>query len=122
MSLVGVNLGRRGESLAEQYLVAAGARVLARNYRLRSGELDLVVDHDGDLVGVEVKTRRPGQSALPEEAVGYTKLQRLERTLTRFAMDHGLEHLGWRIDVIALEIDHHGTVQRLDHIRDAYLS
>lgn len=113
-------LGRLGERLAEEHLARAGARVLARNYRKPYGELDLVVEHDGDLVGVEVKTRRPGQPALPEEAVGRAKLGRLERVLAEYAGECGYTECGWRIDVVALEVGADGTVLRLDHIRDAY--
>ena len=113
-------LGQRGEELARQHLESLGAQVLARNYRTRSGELDLVVVHDGDLVGVEVKTRRVGQPALPEEAVGPAKLARLERLLAEFAQTRHREEPGWRIDVVALEVAPSGAVRRVEHIRDAY--
>ena len=113
-------LGKRGEQLAADLLVGEGARVLARNFRVAGGELDLVVEQDGDLVGVEVKTRRPGQPALPEEAVNAARLARLERALTTFAQQHGHEDVGWRIDVVAIEVAADGNVRRLEHIRDAY--
>jgi putative endonuclease len=120
MTRAAQGLGRRGEQLAEQHLVRLGARVLARNYRSGLGELDLVVEHEGDLVGVEVKTRHVGQPALPEEAVGPAKLARLERLLAQFAQESGRDECGWRIDVVALEVAPDGTVRRLEHIRDAY--
>lgn len=115
-------LGRQGEALAEQYFVARGARVLARNHRSPFGELDLVVEHEGDLVGVEVKTRVVGQPARPEEAVDAAKLARLERLLQQFAQANGYEHAGWRIDVVAVEAEAEadGRILRLEHIRDAY--
>ncbi len=113
------DLGQRGEALAEDALRQQGARIVARNYRTQAGELDLVVEQDGDLVGVEVKTRRVGQPALPEEAVGPQKLARLERVLTQFAQERGREEWGWRIDVVAVEVAQDGSVLRLDHIRDA---
>ena len=113
-------LGQMGEDLAAIHLQTLGARVLARNYRTRAGELDLVVVHDGDLVGVEVKTRRVGQPALPEEAVGPAKLARLERLLAEFAHTRQRPEPGWRIDVVALEIAANGAIQRVEHIRDAY--
>src|SRR5437667_32947 len=57
MSRYNIELGKFGELVAETYLVKVGARVLARNYRSEPGEIDLVVEHEGDLVAVEVKTR-----------------------------------------------------------------
>ncbi len=112
-------LGIRGERLAEDRLKRSGARVLARNYVTPYGELDLVVEHEGDLVGVEVKTRHPGQPSLPEEAVGPAKLARLQRALAHYAQQHEREDSGWRIDVVAIEVAADGAVKRLDHIRDA---
>lgn len=113
-------LGRQGEALAEQFLVQRGACVLARNHRTPFGELDLVVEHDGDLVGVEVKTRVVGQPARPEESVDAAKLARLERLLQQFAQATGYEHAGWRIDVVAIQAESDGRILQLEHIRDAY--
>lgn len=112
-------LGKAGEDLAAQHLQRLGAKVLGRNVQTGAGELDLVMEHEGDLVAVEVKTRRPGQPALPEEAVNRSKAQRLQHALARFAQDHGYDERGWRIDVVAIELDARGNVQRFDHIRDA---
>ena len=52
------SLGRRGEQLAAEHLERLGYRVVARNYRTRFGELDLVATDDYVLVFCEVKTRR----------------------------------------------------------------
>lgn len=120
MTHAALNLGQQGEAAAHRHLVRLGARVLARNYRSRFGEIDLVVHHEGDLVGVEVKTRAPGQPALPEEAVNAGKLARLERLLADYARQHGFEDDGWRIDVVAIEMEQSGVIRRLEHIRDAY--
>ena len=113
-------LGRIGEQLAEAHLTRLGARILGRNVRSDLGELDLLIEHEGDLVGVEVKTRRAGQASLPEEAVGPRKIARLEQLLAQSAARLNLEERGWRIDVVAIEVDASGAVTRLEHIRDAY--
>lgn len=120
MTRARLDLGQRGEAIAAQHLERLGARVLARNYRTSLGEVDLLVEHDGDLVAVEVKTRHEGQPALPEEAVGPTKLARISRVLAAYAQEHEQDERGWRIDVVALEVDSSGGVSRVEHIRDAY--
>lgn len=114
------DLGVHGEALAERHLVGLGARLLERNFRAPAGELDLVVEHEGDLVGVEVKTRVLGQAGLPEEAVGPAKLERLARALAQLAQQKGYEDWGWRIDVVAVDVQPDGTPERVEHIRDAY--
>jgi putative endonuclease len=115
-----VELGRFGEQLAEGLLVNLGARVLARNYRSEPGELDLVVEHEGDLVGVEVKTRTELDFEKPEEAISRRKLWRMARGLASFAQHHQLQQRHWRLDVVAIEVGADGTVTRCEHIRDAF--
>ena len=70
-----------GEDAAVEALRRRGYRVLARNVRLRRGELDVVAEEGGDLVFVEVKSRRSVAYGTPAEAVGFQK----QRTLVRLA-------------------------------------
>jgi putative endonuclease len=121
MTLRTIALGRRGELLAARFLVRLGARVLARNYRCRLGEADLIVEHEGDIVIVEVKTTSARSGIRPEDHVTFAKLKRLERVLTRYAQQFGHLERGWRIDVVAVEIENDGTVSRLEHLRNASL-
>src|SRR5262249_38247897 len=75
-------LGRRGEALAAARLQRAGWRIVARNVRLPSGELDLVALEGRTLVFVEVKTARAGNRLGPERpahAVGPRKQLKLRR-------------------------------------------
>lgn len=113
-------LGQAGEHLAEEHLAQRGARIIARNFRTAQGELDLLVEHEGDLVGVEVKARTVGQVSTPEDAVGFRKLARLEQVMLEAAERFGFSGRGCRIDVVAIDVDRAGNVVRLDHIRDAY--
>ena len=62
-------LGRWGEKRCESFLRRKGLKTLARNYSCKMGELDLVmVDTDGAIVFVEVKTRA-GEDLTPESFV-----------------------------------------------------
>jgi len=115
-----IELGRWGERLAESHLVKSGARILARNYRSAPGEIDLVIDDDGDLVAVEVKTRTDLDLEQPEEAITRWKLVRMARGLETFAIDNDLEQRPMRLDVVAIVLNLDGSVQRLDHLRSVY--
>ncbi|WP_371929807.1 YraN family protein [Uliginosibacterium sp. 31-16] len=50
--------GARAERLAEQHLIAHGAKILARNTRYKGGEIDLIAEHAGHIVFVEVRLRK----------------------------------------------------------------
>jgi putative endonuclease len=80
-------LGRYGEEVAAAHLVAAGLTIVARNWRCREGEVDIVA-LDGDvLVMCEVKTRRGVGFGTPLDAVTPAKAARLRRLALRWLVD-----------------------------------
>ena len=91
-------LGRRGEALAAAWYTVAGYEVVARNWRCRDGELDLVVRRGDELVFCEVKTRTSDRFGLPAEAVTATKQRRMRVLAARFLAESGL-HGRMRFDV-----------------------
>ncbi len=77
-----LRLGAAGEDLAAAWYEDHGYAVVARNWRCREGEIDLVCTRRGLLVICEVKTRSSDAFGHPAEAVGFRKQQKL-RSLTR---------------------------------------
>jgi putative endonuclease len=72
-------IGRIGEDAALARYTAAGYRLIARNWRCRLGELDLVVARGAVVVVCEVKTRRGSLLGGPYESVTLRKQQKLRR-------------------------------------------
>ena len=72
------------EQVAERHLLAKGWRLLARNYRLRGGELDLVFAAPGTVVVVEVKQRKSVAYGQPAESIDGRKLRRLRATAQHY--------------------------------------
>jgi putative endonuclease len=107
-------LGRTGERLAAEHLVEAGYRILERNVRCRYGEIDLVAEEGGDLVFVEVKTRRGVSHGLPEEGVTPRKQRKLVQLAFHYLVTHDYPDRSWRIDVVAVQLSSRG---RLEEIR-----
>lgn len=113
-------LGRYGEDLAAAHLTAAGMELLARNWRCREGELDIVA-LDGDaVVFVEVKTRSSNAFGAPAEAVGPVKARRIRGLACRWLLDHrpvGAHDL--RFDVVSV-VRRRGAAPELLHLRGAF--
>ncbi len=112
-------LGTLGEQAACQALSDAGYRILHRNYRVRSGEIDIVCQRDGVLVFCEVKTRTSATFGLPEEAVNWSKQRRLRRLAAEYLQRERIRARAVRFDVISVSISD-GVVGELRHISDAF--
>lgn len=106
------------EMLAERRLTAAGYRILDRNFRTRSGELDFVAEENGVVCFVEVKGRRGKGFGLPAEAVTGEKRRRIFRTAEAWLARERRGNVPCRFDVVSiLEAD--GT-PRVEILRDAF--
>jgi putative endonuclease len=95
-------LGADGEARAAAWYQAHGYRVLARNWRCRDGELDLVVARGRAVVFVEVKTRRTDRFGTPAEAVTPAKQRRLRGLALRWIDATGARPSSLRFDVVAI--------------------
>lgn len=95
-------LGARGEELAATYLAGVGYTVLERNWRCKIGELDIIADDGGQVVGVEVKTRSSLGFGHPAEAVNPVKLRRISRLARRWCVEHRRDARAVRVDVLAI--------------------
>lgn len=95
-------LGLEGETLACRALDARGYRVLARRYRTRAGEIDIVARHEGAVVFVEVKTRRGGRFGDPADAVGWQKQHRIAAMAADYLARHRLTRVAVRFDVVSV--------------------
>lgn len=101
-------------------LEAAGMTWVASNWRCAAGELDLVMQQGEMMVCVEVKVRTGASRGTAEEAVTPSKAAKLLETSTWFMAEHFPEaEPVWRIDLVAITLDHTGKVVRRTHIENA---
>ena len=112
-------MGPAGEAAAVAVLERAGMRVLARDWRCRLGQIDIVAEDSGAVVVVEVKARRGIGFGLPQEAVDARKRHKLRLLTEAYLQATGRAGRPCRIDVVALLVDDSLTVRSCDHIRDA---
>ncbi len=102
-------LGARGEDLAASHLKLLGFEILERNFRARSGEIDIVAQDGEYIVFVEVKARRPGRFGRAAEQITSAKRRRIVRTARAYIAARGLEGRPCRFDVVAIDILPGGT-------------
>ena len=109
--------GTAAEDLALHYLEARGLTLVTRNFRCRTGELDLIMRDGEQLVFVEVRSRRDSRYGTPAESVTRTKQQRLLRAAALYLQRQRLD-LPCRFDVVAI-LQPAGEPQ-VEWIRDAF--
>lgn len=103
-------LGEIGENMAADLLRSKGYDILRRNYRCKSGEIDIIAERYGELCFVEVKTRQGFDYGRPCEAVGSEKKKHIRRTAREYLEE--MKERGYfprRIDFQIIEIvaEHH---------------
>lgn len=109
-------IGNFGEDAACEYLKSKGYLVIQRNFRCKSGEVDIICAKDGCTVFVEVKTRKSDKFGRASEYVDFRKQEKLRRAALYFIKDDSAD---MRFDVI--EVYHSGTaVTEINHIEDAF--
>ena len=111
-------LGCAGEDAAARWLERAGFVIVARGFRVRCGEIDLVARDGPVVVFVEVKTRTQAAFGRPAEAVTARKRGRIARVASLFLARSGWGDRACRFDVVEVVPD--GTRWRVGHIPDAF--
>lgn len=96
------SLGNLGENLALKYLQNKGYKFIARNFRSRFGEIDLIFQENNNLVFVEVKLRLNDTYGQPEEAINKWKITSIIKTAQYFKLLYPKFPDSLRIDVIAI--------------------
>lgn len=115
-----IQLGVRAEDLAVETLQRRGYRLVERNWRCTSGELDAIMWDGDELVFVEVKARTGSGRGSAEEALTAAKARKLATAAEWYLAEH--PEVGdpiWRIDLVAITLDRSGSVARCAHIANA---
>src|ERR1700704_3283702 len=105
-----IALGKSGEDLACRGLERRGYAIVARRYRRRGGELDIVARDGETTVFVEVKTRHGHRFGDAVEAVHGLKRRRMRHLALDYVMRHRLEASPCRFDVVSIQVDHGRTI------------
>lgn len=110
-------LGKRGESIAFQFLKKKGYKILEVNWRFQKIEIDLIAEFEEQLIVVEVKTRSSEEFENPKEAVTIPKQKRIVKAADAFIQERDID-LECRFDIVSVLIK--GSTVEVEHIEDAF--
>ena len=110
--------GRKAETIAATYLTEHGYRILRKNYRVHTGEIDLIAKDGPYTVFVEVKARRSERYGHPKEAVSLAKQKKIIATAQMYLKEMGDMTASARFDIVSINY-HHG-VMSIEVIRNAF--
>ena len=110
--------GAEGEEAAFRHLRGLGYVILSRNFKTRSGELDLVARDGRTLVFVEVKRRETAGHGSAAEFVSPAKMRRVVAAARIYAAKHGFSESSVRFDVVAIDVI--DGRERLRHHKGAF--
>lgn len=113
-------LGQAGEEAACCELRRRGYRILARRYRTRVGEIDIVARDGGAVVFVEVKTRSSTLFGTPLEAVTPRKQAQVRRMAADYLWRSGLGDVPCRFEVVAVMVDAQRRPRSVEVVCDGF--
>ncbi len=111
-----IEKGKLGEEIASKYITSKGGKVIEQNYRTKMGEVDLIVQINGELVFVEVKSRSNINYGYPSEAVNYKKQRKIINVAKYYILNNSLENVSIRFDVIEIYLKD----KKINHIVNAF--
>lgn len=111
-------LGKQGEDEACYYLIERDIHILERNWHGEDCEIDIIAEHYGMIIFIEVKTRTSTGNEMPEDAVDANRMYRMSRAAEEYLQCNLLAKNPYRFDIIAL--DGAAPSFTIRHIVDAF--
>ncbi|MBS0183230.1 MAG: YraN family protein [Nitrospira sp.] len=111
--------GQASEMQAEQFLLAKGYRILARNVRTPLGELDLVAEDQGVVVFVEVKGRTTEAFGGALLAVNHRKRMKLTKLAAQYLAQRHWSDKACRFDVVLVQ-GRPSDQGQIEHLQNAF--
>ena len=113
-------LGAWGETYAAGYLEKLGYELLEKNYYTRYGEIDLIMKSGGQLIAVEVKTRKSKAYGIAEYSITQKKYQAMQAAMFVYFENHPELDPDWQLDVLIIETVDPGKPEII-HYQNVYL-
>jgi putative endonuclease len=119
-----IELGAIGEALAVKHLKRMGYKIVEQNFRVRTGEIDIIAVQDSVLVFVEVKTRMSTRFGPPFESITAGKKIHLSKVALEYMSRHDCHDRPARFDVVGVQLGSNGpewaSDARIEIIKNAF--
>ncbi len=111
--------GKRGEDIASSFLEKNNYKIIAKNYKTRLGEVDIIAKDREVFCFIEVRARRNSSFCMPEESIVSRKQTQISKAALSYIRMHQLEDRPARFDIIAVLIQEDGGI-KINHIKNAF--
>ena len=111
--------GAKGEELASNFLIEKGFTILAKNWRFRNAEIDIVAQKNNFISIVEVKTRSSNAFGEPSTFVNKQKQKLLIQASEWFCEQRNIDDAEINFDIISIILKKDNT-HSIEHIENAF--
>lgn len=112
-------IGKKSEDLAEAFLRKHGCIILAKNFRCKFGEIDIIARQGQETVFVEVKSRSNSNYGFPQESVTKAKQDKIRKVALYYLKVNSLMDRNCRFDVVCIYLSPEGR-EKIEWIKDAF--
>ncbi|MBI4117405.1 MAG: YraN family protein [Parcubacteria group bacterium] len=113
-------LGFLAEGIARHYLIKRGYKILAANYKMSFGEIDIIAQKDKTVVFIEVKALKKSYEGFePEMRVDRKKKNKLMNLATAYTLNKKMTDAAWQIDIISVIFDSENKKAKIKHFKNA---
>lgn len=109
--------GRKGEAIAAQYLEQKGFKIIEKNWHYsKNAEIDIIAEYKGELIFVEVKTRRTLNYGHPFESITTSKTAKIHKAMLGYIAQSAKKYKSYRFDGIAIIGLNNPVIEHLENI------
>lgn len=113
-------IGKMGEKIAEKYFLDHGYEIIAKNFRKRTGEIDLIAKYKKRIIFIEIKTRKNSYFGEPQESINKNKIKKIYITGISFMRENDLR-MPLQIDVVSIKLNEYNILKSLTHFKNVCL-
>lgn len=113
-------IGKYGETIARDFLINNGYKILDMNYSNRYGEIDIICTINDLIIFCEIKSRYTNTFGSPMESVTYYKQKQIIKLSQIYLLYKKYQNFNVRYDIIEIIFNNINTSFKLNHIKDAF--